>query len=244
MSTTKNYGKFKNIIGNRVIKPGHVQRLADNISRKNLLKYYPILVNENMEIIDGQHRLLAAAELGLEVPYEVVKGLKIEDVMSINTASKSWGIGEFVDAYISLGVKDYQELKDFANEFNISLGMSATLLNGLSVSDGGNKGVGIKDGTFTINVPTKARRIASQASVLERYTDFPARSDRNLINTLWKLDSTDEFDFERLVSKIKIHSLKIDKKANFKYYVLLFEELYNYNAKTGHRLELYTKVAV
>lgn len=72
---TNDYGLFKSIMANREIDDKHVKRLAKSIARKNLLYIRPLIVNEKMQIIDGQHRLAAAKEIKATVYYLKVDGL-------------------------------------------------------------------------------------------------------------------------------------------------------------------------
>ena len=52
---------FKTQKGNRPINKNHLDRLILSMKKKYLIS--PILVNEKMEVIDGQHRLQAQKEL-------------------------------------------------------------------------------------------------------------------------------------------------------------------------------------
>ena len=54
---TNKYDLFKRIESNREVNPAHLKKIEKSISEKNFLHLYPIIVNERMEIIDGQHRL-------------------------------------------------------------------------------------------------------------------------------------------------------------------------------------------
>ena len=56
----------KEIGGNRVPNPQHVKRLCSSIKENGML-CNPILVNEKMQVIDGQHRLLASKEANSSV---------------------------------------------------------------------------------------------------------------------------------------------------------------------------------
>ena len=60
---TNNYPMFKNMIGNREIKDKNYKKLIRSMSEKQLI--IPILVNEKLEIIDGQHRFNACKTLQL-----------------------------------------------------------------------------------------------------------------------------------------------------------------------------------
>lgn len=67
MEKTKNYSLFKKYAKNRDIDGRHVEKLIASIKTANLLDCEPILVNEKMEVIDGQHRLEAAKSLNLDI---------------------------------------------------------------------------------------------------------------------------------------------------------------------------------
>ena len=73
---TNDLSIFKQIGGNRVPNLQHIKRLSQSISVYGM-KCNPILVNEQMEVIDGQHRLAAAKEANSFVYFVVVKGLSL-----------------------------------------------------------------------------------------------------------------------------------------------------------------------
>ena len=54
---TNDYNTFKVMPGNRPVNKLHVRRLSKSMEEKHLMS--PILVNEKMQVIDGQHRLEA-----------------------------------------------------------------------------------------------------------------------------------------------------------------------------------------
>lgn len=227
---TSDYTLFRNITGNRKIKEGHVVRLSRAIERKNLLPYYPVLVNEHMEVIDGQHRLAAAVRLGYDVHYEKIKGLRIEDVMEINTNSKGWSTRDFIDSWIVLDKPDYRVLRNMMEKYELSPTVAASLLRGFTnLRGGGDIARLIRVGEFKVVSETLGRRLAEWLGELKNYTDFNPSTDRELISALMRLNNNDKFEFPRLLSKMKLHGLKLQKRPSEKYYVLHIEELYNYH---------------
>ena len=74
---TKDYDIFKNVKYNRAVDKRHVERMKAALIKENLLHLNPIIVNEKMEVIAGQHRLAAAKALNLEVFY--IKGQVSDD---------------------------------------------------------------------------------------------------------------------------------------------------------------------
>ncbi len=103
---------FKQIDGNRVPNLQHVRRLTDSIN-VNGMKCNPILVNENMEVIDGQHRLMAAKESESFIYYIIVKGYSLSEVHTLNLNQKNWGKKDFMEGYANMGVESYIKLKKF-----------------------------------------------------------------------------------------------------------------------------------
>ena len=58
---------FKRVEGNRPINERYVTELKKEIERKNLLHVNPILVSDDYTVIDGQHRLAIAQDLGVPI---------------------------------------------------------------------------------------------------------------------------------------------------------------------------------
>ena len=96
---------------NREIDEKHLNKLKKAISKRNLLIDQPILINEKKEVLDGQHRLMAAKELKLPIYYRFSNSLMIEDVPKINTIKKSWGISDYIKRHIRTGNKNYIRLQ-------------------------------------------------------------------------------------------------------------------------------------
>jgi hypothetical protein len=220
---------FKTVQGNRQPDKYHLTKLVEAIEHKNLLAEFPIVINEHFEVIDGQHRLLAAAQLGLLVYYQTVKGLTLENVMTINTTSKSWSVKDFVLSHIELGNPNYAELLAFSEEYGLSLSTSAALLAGLGAS-GGNVSTAIRTGKFTVNTPGTAKSVAVLLNELAPMADFALKSDRKFAGALSILIHQDDFDSKRLAAKLRVHGKKIERRLNTRYYLLQLEEIYNHNA--------------
>ncbi len=127
---TKDYTLFTLRPDNReCINQSHVKRLADSIKQRNLLEFRPITVNSMHEIMDGQHRFLAAKLLDLEIYYEIYQNIVPEDIIILNN-SKSWGIHDYMNYYCKNGFQDYVKLKDFTQKNNLTLKVSIALLVG------------------------------------------------------------------------------------------------------------------
>lgn len=122
---TRDYASFKVIVSNREVDKRHVKKLAASIARKNLPFVRPLIVNDKMEIIDGQHRLAACEQIGADVWYIKVEGLTKEDIAVLNTAQKNWALIDFINFYTIEGRREFKEFSKLVNQYP---GMKITAL--------------------------------------------------------------------------------------------------------------------
>jgi len=119
---TKNYDMFKFIEGNRNIKKSHLNFLTDSIEKNNLLHLRPIIVDENMNILDGQHRFLAAKELGKEIHYIQCSTDNYKELITLNRNQKNWTLQDFANFYaIQFKNENYIKLLNICESHQISL---------------------------------------------------------------------------------------------------------------------------
>src|SRR3990167_6910002 len=117
---TTEYDQFKTITGNRNLNKTHLTRLTNSIISKNMMEVNPVIVNEEMEVIDGQHRLEVAKQNNLPVYYTKVNShSSLREVQLLNANLKGWTLQDYMNSYISLGNRDYKILQDFIDRYEI-----------------------------------------------------------------------------------------------------------------------------
>lgn len=121
IQSTDNYDKFKFCEFNRKIDKNHVKKLLTSISSNNLLEFCPILVDNKMQIIDGQHRLMAAKELNLPIYYQIKEDAVDEDIVLLNASSKRWSLEDYVNYYAKKGKKNYQDIITLSEKYDLSV---------------------------------------------------------------------------------------------------------------------------
>lgn len=146
---TDNYKMFKHLTGNREVTE---KRKAAIIASINKIWYIcsPIIVNEKMEVIDGQGRLEAAKYLGLPVYYTVVEGIGREECIQMNIKQTNWTLGDFVHAYAESGEVSYRYLRALLDEFKGKIdfrNVAGACLTGAMMANEAT----IKEGTFFCN---------------------------------------------------------------------------------------------
>lgn len=111
---TKNYGMFKRLEGNRDVKC--VKKIMDSIEKVGYIPN-PIIVNEKMEIIDGQNRLEALKTLNLPIYYIIHKGIGIEEARSLNLGRTNWKPLDYVRSYAEEGRKSYKLIMQLIEDY-------------------------------------------------------------------------------------------------------------------------------
>src|SRR4026208_173423 len=127
---TKNYEMFKLIKKNREkISQKDVDKIIASIQAKNLLHMRPIIVNGDYEILDGQHRFLAAKTLGVDIYYDKQDTLTSKDVIILNNA-KAWGFYDYLNFYIQEGHQEYIKIKKFMDQYKLHLKVAIIMVMG------------------------------------------------------------------------------------------------------------------
>lgn len=128
--STKNYEMFKFREDNRDrIIHSHVLRLQESIKARNLLEYQPICVNGDMEVLDGQHRLLAAKGLGIEIYYKQNKELHAGDIIIMNMA-QPWGQMDYLNYYVKNDYPEYKKLAEFLKSKRVTIKVALSITMG------------------------------------------------------------------------------------------------------------------
>lgn len=69
IQNSMDYGSFSLSPYRRKVSDRSIESLTNEIEFRNLLAYYPIIVDENNVILDGQRRFLSAVNLGLPIRF-------------------------------------------------------------------------------------------------------------------------------------------------------------------------------
>ena len=92
-----------------------------------------------MEVLDGQHRLLAAKKLGCDIYYQIEERLTSADIILMNV-SKAWNITDYINFYCKQGNSNYIKFNEFVKKskiqprtaMNLIIGESKTKMQELS----------------------------------------------------------------------------------------------------------------
>ncbi len=114
---TNDYTKFHTLKGNRIVARTRVEKIIASIKEVGYVMN-PIIVNERMEVIDGQGRLEALTELQLPVYYLIVPKAGIRECVAMNINQMQWTTIDYIRSYAERGNENYKALLSAIERFN------------------------------------------------------------------------------------------------------------------------------
>lgn len=231
---TSDYSLFKKHENNRNLSETNIRNLTFSIKAQNLLSFRPIMVNERMEILDGQHRLEAAKRLGVEIYYQVKKESNHEDIVLLNNNQKKWEFEDYLNYYCSLGNNDYLQLRDFIGKRNITL---KEIKNILSKTSGGWMYWQFKRGAFKFfskeevdSVDLMIVKVKYILDDIKRYLPSnPAFIDSFRMRTaLMSIIKNPQCNFDVFKSKVAYKADSLRACATSQGYYAMLRDIYNW----------------
>jgi hypothetical protein len=222
--TTTDYFLFKPIGGNRNKNFLHINRLKKSMAQNYL--FTVIIVNEKLEIIDGQHRFEVVRELGLPLHYIICQGYGLNEVHILNANSRNWSSNDYLEGYCSLGYENYLIYRDFKEQYNI--GHNETLFF-LSLSNASESRHAFLNGKLKIDNLLKATKQIEQILLIEPYYSGVRR--RSFIYTMASLLNNPNFEFTEFIQKLKLQPTALVNCNDTAQYKSLIEEIYNYRRR-------------
>lgn len=229
--TTKDYSIFRRLVGNRDIPESRISKIVASIQEIGWVRN-PIVVNEKMEVIDGQGRLTALQRLGMPVEYIIANGASTKECIYMNMNMVNWKLPDFIKSYAEQGNANYQRLLTLMEKYaGGNLDIISTALHRVSKS----KHRDIKEGILQVTEEqylAAIPRLEYIQPILEKINEkkLPG-SVTTLMQTLIYYYDYEEVDNERLAYGVEKYIynanpwvLNIDCEREV-------EAAYNYNMK-------------
>lgn len=228
---TRKYDSFRKLEGNREVDEQHVNELMTLIGEKDLR--LPIVVNENMEVVDGQHTLEAARRLKKPVYYVVRSGAGLNEVQSLNLHQKSWTIRDFARSFADRGDESYKKYLEFRSRFGTNHMVTVQILTG---KDERNITQKFKRGQFEIRDWDEAIRIGE--FFLRTFEHYPKGKSRSFGLAVLRLLKHPNFDQDRFLDQLKKYNKRFTAMASVDDTIAEIESLYNYQRAKKHKVIL------
>jgi hypothetical protein len=239
---TTNYSIFKFLEGNRKINQLNLRRIIASMKENPLITI--LVVNEKMEIIDGQHRFLALKELNLPINYVVAYGYGVKEVSILNAIGMNWTRVDYLDTYVSSGNENYIKFKEFKDRFEkLTFTICVRLLSGYTSNRNDNfngvKGAkkDFENGYFEIKDLVSAYKYAYMIMDFEQH--FKGFNDLTFCLTLMNIFKHPNYDHERMMNRLEAQPNSLTPCKNQKQYHEMIEQIYNYKSRNKLSLSNY-----
>jgi len=234
---TGEYCIFKSQVGNRELREGDIKKIEAKILENNMLKYHPIIVDKDMYVVDGQHRLEVAKRNSLDIYYIVMsENSSISITQKINTTGKKWLLSDFLQSYCSSGVKSYQLFKSIIEENDfLSIPQLITILGGGKAVSSLN--IAFKEGGLLITKDDEeqAKALISRIKLyslngydLSRFTHFQRFMNISMLRGK-------AFDDNRMITQMN-KNIDVIKRLPGDCYKIseVLHDLYNHNMRKNY----------
>ena len=222
---THDYDLFKFQNGNRHINKANYKKLLQSVKEQQLR--IPIIVNEKMEIIDGQHRFLSWKEEGQPIYYIVNEGYGIQETKRANIVSSNWTSNDFLNTYVAEGNNNYIVFNDIKRMYGISISdllFLFTLYQSKNINS-------IKEdfhmGRFSIEGEENVRLFLE---TFELFNDFAYSKNTKFLRAFAKIYSLTEYSHDKMTKQYQSQGYKLKKQNSLDDYILmLLNDIYNYS---------------
>lgn len=228
IQSTVDYKKFKTILGNRKVKKAHVNRLKSAFEwNPDAAMWNPIIANEHMEVIDGQHRLVALAQLELPVYYRVIEGLRLKDVQALNSNTKPWTPNDYAEAYAETGNKNYANYLAFKKEFRFNHDITMRYVS----LDSPVTGESFKDGKLKTPDMETSRKYGSMLTDIGKH--IPHYNLRATALAFLRMVQNEKYDHARMMEKVALLGQSVERFTQLEDAVDALSKVYNNGIQKG-----------
>ena len=220
---TNDYNMFKFISNNRSVSSSHINKIIKSMQKKRLIS--PILVNENREIIDGQHRFLAQKQLKMPIAYIEQEGYGEEETQILNTNTKNWSFLDWEKYYCNKNNENYKIYRDFRKKYSFGMEQNIQLLQG-KVS---HYKEAFKEGFFKVISYNKAIKRAEMIMEISKY--YKDYNNRFFLRAIIHCFDNKDYNNNVFIKKISYQGNSLVRCVDKKSYLRLIEHIYNYKIR-------------
>ena len=229
------YSKFRFIFGNRELRRAKVVKLREAIKRNNRIASYPVIVNSNFQIIDGQHRFVALVELKLAICYVVDDTFDIKGIAKSNTMPDKWKSDNYLSAYRELGIADYETFANFMETYDTNFTVTLILFHG-SFTGGFYRD--FAEGNFKANNLTRAVKWVKKVHEFKKYIQ-DIHKDRHFVRAILNCFLHPKYNHTRMINKVKLRGHLMTKSISRIDYLRQLEAMYNWHAPEDKQVRFF-----
>ncbi|MDQ5930912.1 MAG: hypothetical protein QG674_76 [Patescibacteria group bacterium] len=232
---THQYNAITRLQENRDLNEAHVHALMQSFQKDGYL-FTILYLNENLEMIDGQHRFEAAKRLHLPVFFIICPGWSIKEVAILNVNSKNWTMEDFMNTHAKSGNMNYVTFKDFFDNHQFDITTCQMILFGRRTGGAASSTNDEFRSGKMILTDTDAKVGRRKAEMIEELKDFHplAWKSRNFVEAILKIVRLKGYDHKHMIRQLKNYpdfQLREARSLRVEEYLHLLESKYNHRKK-------------
>lgn len=238
---TRDYSQFVFIDTNRPLKEGHVRSMKESLERSGWNPTAPLRAFEKegkLFVIDGQHRLTAAKDLGIDV-YYLLYGNEVDalrEMISLNAYQSRWSINDFASHYAKSGNGNYKRILELVARFEINISIAAELVTGNAE---GRRQL-FRGGNFVFSEAEYARvePILTHINEIRRLSDrYESFCDTNVfVRALYTVCSHPDYDHEIMMRQLKRSPPSLTPCRTHAQYLEVLSGIFNWKLADHNRV--------
>lgn len=219
---TKDYDNFRFYSKNREIDFRHCdKKIQESLLLHGWLKTFPMIVDKDLKIRDGQHRFIVARKLGLEIPVVIVEHFDDEDMFGINNASKRWTYKDFLHYHMMKGNKNAKILYELAQEYKLSV----RTLSALAHFD-----MKIVMNSQAIFRDIDKEELVQKIKLINEIVDFIKIKTERIKSSLITIIEHPQYDHKRFMTKLSYQLDRVHSCTTVGSYIEMFQDIYNWKS--------------
>lgn len=235
---TADYDQFSFLDANREVNEQHVRRIRKSFEENgNFTQAQPILVNENFQVIDGQHRLVAARELDLPVFYTIVPGIGANEAQKMNLLHRKWEPQDYLRAYVAEGRRAYLLFQKLVEQFpETSISLITIYIKGVEAN---GIHAQFRRGDLqltTVTAEQAARRLTRLQQLIELSPVFKLRP---LACAALKAMESEGYSHAKMLRKVEQQVADIRAYQGIKDNLRQLEQVYNHGVMTANHVRFF-----
>lgn len=220
---------------NRVIYPGNLEAIYEEVQNAYLLDCYPIVIDPANVILDGQHRHTVARELRLPFYAIQEQNIAIGDISRANANTLAYSLTDASQVYDKTGMKAYQIFNTFMlRNRHLKASFCAKIL------DPDTERAAFLAGSFVVRTPVYAQVVADMIS------DYAGQPGKSFVwsscypSVIANLALNPLYNHQRMMSSLKTYPSQLTKVVEHAEAFTVLTGLYNYRRlrDDSHRVTL------
>ena len=229
---TTDYSIFNHINSNRKLNPVNYTKLLRSMKEEQLI--IPICVNEDYEVIDGQHRLKACEELGLSVYFYVLEGYSVNQMKRANLVSSNWTKDDFLNAYVNEKQKDYVNFAEMKLRYGLNTTDLIKVISRIQKVNLISLGLAFEEGNFKL-FAEEYEEVTEFLIALEDFNFFKEYKKSKFVSAFLEMYFFKGYDHSimkmRLQSRFEVLEVQLTKDDYLK---ILANKIYSYGTSRNN----------